>query len=89
MVNVNFNLEQGFGKAKKCWYMMSVIEAIAHCGGKTSDELLNELEGYEPNEKVDRIRTTDGRIITVDEPKNESATSFSEQKRYRFNLRKK
>jgi hypothetical protein len=82
------DITKQLGVPKKCWYMMSVVEAIAHAGGKTSDELLNELEGRAPNEKVNRVKTIDGRITTIDDDSNEGIVNSIKTEHHRFKLRK-
>ena len=62
----NFDLTKGFGPSRKCWYMVGIVDAIAHAGGKTRDELLNELEGRESSENAMRVECG-GQIFTEEE----------------------
>ena len=62
----NFDLTKGFGSRRKCWYMTCMVDAIAHAGGKTRDELLNELEGRTPSENIMRVEHN-GQIFTEEE----------------------
>ena len=63
---INFDLTNGLGPSKKCWYMTCILDAIASAGGKTRDELLNELEGRAPDEDTMRVESG-GQIFTEEE----------------------
>jgi hypothetical protein len=46
--------------------MTCILDAIASAGGKTRDELLNELEGRAPDEDTMRVESG-GQIFTEEE----------------------